>query len=831
MLKGMGMVSRTSRLWAVLGPTNTGKTHLAIERMLGHQSGMIGFPLRLLARENYDRIVALKGARSVALITGEEKIVPPNPAYYVCTVESMPLDRPVDFLAVDEIQLCGDAERGHVFTDRLLHARGLHETMLLGSDTIRPLLRRLVPEAEIASRPRFSTLRYAGPKKLTRLPPRSAVVAFAVSDVFALAEAMRRRQGGTAVVMGALSPRARNAQVGLFQSGEVDYLVATDAIGMGLNMDLDHVAFARLVKFDGFAPRRLAPAEIAQIAGRAGRHMSDGSFGVTGEISELAPETVDAVENHRFDPLRRLFWRNARLDYRSVGGLIASLETRPHVQGLAAARPADDLIALRALAQMSEISALAKSPASVRLLWEVCQIPDFRKVMSDNHARLLAQIYRHLAGPAGRLPADYVAGQVSRLERLDGDIDTLMTRISHIRTWTYITHRGDWLGDAPAWQERARAIEDKLSDALHDRITQRFVDKRSAMLVRKLASPGDLLASVGASGEVKVEGHYVGQLAGFRFHPDPASSGLASKTLLTAAQRVLRGEIARRAGFLERADDSEFDLTRDGAIAWRGAPVGRLAACAGILAPKAEANPSDFFAGDQREAVRKRLSAFIESHLRRSLAPLFQAREAPLGGAARGLAFQLGEALGSLPAAPASPLVASLASSDRKRLSLLGVRFGVESIYIEPLLKPDAIRLRGLLWALHAGQPIPLPPTGTAQARDPAISASAYEAMGYRVLGNRVLRLDRVERLAARARALARTGAFKASPELAQLAGCAGADLPGLLAALGYRCANPGGQGMVFRVRAPSRRQSGAKQKPAESGGPFAKLKELTLAR
>src|ERR1700691_4683930 len=320
----MGMVSRTARLWAVLGPTNTGKTHLAIERMLAHQPGMIGFPLRLLARENYDRIVTLKGARAVALVTGEEKIVPPNPSYFVCTVESMPLDRPVDFLAVDEIQLCGDRERGHVFTDRLLHARGFSETMLLGADTIRPLLRRLVPEAEYVSRPRFSTLRYVGAKKATRLPPRSAVVAFAVADVFALAELIRRQRGGTAVVLGALSPRARNAQVGLFQSGEVDYLVATDAIGMGLNMDLDHVAFAKLVKFDGFAPRRLAPAEIAQIAGRAGRHMSDGTFGTTAELDELEPEIVEAVENHRFDSLERLFWRNAKLDFRSPQRLAAS---------------------------------------------------------------------------------------------------------------------------------------------------------------------------------------------------------------------------------------------------------------------------------------------------------------------------------------------------------------------------------------------------------------------------------------------------------------------------------------------------------------------------
>ena len=334
----MAMFSPAPRLVAVLGPTNTGKTHLAIERMLGHKSGMIGFPLRLLARENYDRIVKLRGARAVALITGEEKILPPNPAYFVCTVESMPLDRPVDFLAVDEIQLCADPERGHVFTARLLHARGVFETMLLGADTIKPLMRRLVPEFEHTGRPRFSTLAYTGHKKVTRLPRRSAVVAFAVADVFSLAELIRRQRGGTAVVLGALSPRARNAQVGMFQAGEVDYLVATDAIGMGLNMDLDHVAFARIAKYDGRGPRRLTAAEIAQIAGRAGRHMSDGSFGTTAEQGPLDPEIVEAVETHRFDPLTRLNWRNPRLRFQSVEALLKSLDERPSLPGLVQSR-------------------------------------------------------------------------------------------------------------------------------------------------------------------------------------------------------------------------------------------------------------------------------------------------------------------------------------------------------------------------------------------------------------------------------------------------------------------------------------------------------------
>src|ERR1700736_1921064 len=373
-LVSMAMLSSAPRLVAVLGPTNTGKTHLAIERMLGYRSGVIGFPLRLLAREIYDRIVKLRGARSVALITGEEKISPPSASYFVCTVESMPLDRPVDFLAVDEIQLCADPERGHVFTARLLHARGLQETMFLGADTIKPLMRRLGREVEHVRRPRFSTLSYPGYKKVARLRPRSAVVAFTVADVFSLAEVIRRQRGGTAVVLGALSPRARNAQVGMFQAGEVDYLVATDAIGMGLNMDLDHVAFAKLVKFDGQAPRRLGAAEIAQIAGRAGRHMSDGTFGTTAELGPMEPEVVEAVENHRFDPLTRLYWRNARLDYASPAALLRSLEARPPKPGLVPAREADDQLALRALARQADIATLARHPAAVRLLWEVCQI-------------------------------------------------------------------------------------------------------------------------------------------------------------------------------------------------------------------------------------------------------------------------------------------------------------------------------------------------------------------------------------------------------------------------------------------------------------------------
>jgi ATP-dependent RNA helicase SUPV3L1/SUV3 len=814
----------------VLGPTNTGKTHYAIERMLGHQSGMIGFPLRLLARENYDRVVKAKGPRAVALITGEEKILPPNPSYFVCTVESMPLDRPVDFLAVDEIQLCADPERGHVFTQRLLEARGRHETLMLGSDTIKPLLRRLVPEAEVTGRPRFSTLRYTGIKKVTRLPPRSAVVAFAVADVFALAELMRRQRGGAAVVMGALSPRARNAQVGLFQSGEVDYLVATDAIGMGLNMDLDHVAFAKLVKFDGTQPRHLTAPEVAQIAGRAGRHMSDGTFGVSADESGIAPEIVEAVENHRFDPLTRLYWRNSRLEFRSVGQLLKSLEERPRRAGLVPAREADDHRALRALARMPEIAASADTPAAVRLLWEVCQIPDFRKVMSDTHARLLAQIYRYLSGPTERLPTDWVAGHVARLDRSDGDIDALMARIAHVRTWTFISHRADWLADAPHWQERARAIEDRLSDALHDRITQRFVDRRAAFLVRQLAGAQELLASVSRDGEVKVEGHYVGQLDGFRFRPDTAATDEAARTLLAAANRVLRAEIAERAAALASAPEDEFALTPEGTVLWRGGAVARLIAGDHVLQPKIDVLPAEFLDGAHREIVRRRLAEAVREQIRRPLAPLFRLAEATLEGASRGLAYQLVEALGTLSVSRIGSQAAALDKPARKRLANLGVRLGTEAVYLAPVLNTRAAATAALLWAIRAGAPLPVPPVrGIAPVRDASLADGIYEAMGYRVLGPRVLRVDRVERLAMAARRLARQGPFAPAPELITIAGCRKNELAGVLAALGYRAVMDA-SGVTFHAR--RRPQPAKPRRPAApADGPFAKLGALRLAR
>ncbi|MCX7384946.1 MAG: helicase-related protein, partial [Alphaproteobacteria bacterium] len=546
------------RVKAVLGPTNTGKTHLAIERMLAHSSGIIGFPLRLLARENYDRMVAKKGARYVALITGEEKIVPPEARWFACTVEAMPLDRHAEFLAVDEIQLCADPDRGHIFTDRLLHARGMVETMFLGAETIRPLLRRLVPEAIVETRPRLSQITHAGVAKLTRLPPRSAVVAFSAAEVYAIAELIRRRRGGCAVVMGRLSPRTRNAQVALYQAGEVDFLVATDAIGMGLNMDVDHVGFARLTKFDGHRPRHLLASEVAQIAGRAGRGMRDGTFGSTGDCPPLDEDIVRAVEEHQFEPLEQLCWRNSVLDFTSPDLLLASLNAPPPRHGLVRGNEATDVETLGVLMQDPDIRALARSRRRVGLLWDACQIPDFRKLADDTHTKLCARVFTHLARE-GRLPVDWLAAQINALGRADGDIDTLMQRLAGVRVWTYIAARGDWLEDAAHWQARAREVEDLISDALHERLIARFVDRRAAHLMRRLdaAEGQELLSAVTRRGEVVVEGHPVGHIEGFTFLPDPLTEGDARKLVLRAARRALGEEMPRRVARLEAAEDGE----------------------------------------------------------------------------------------------------------------------------------------------------------------------------------------------------------------------------------------------------------------------------------
>ena len=623
------------RVLAVLGPTNTGKTHFAVERMLAHRSGLIGFPLRLLAREIYDRIAAERGAGAVALITGEERIEPPTARYFVATVEAMPEDLEVSFLAVDEIQLCADPERGHVFTDRLLRARGRDETMFLGADTIRPLIRQLVPEAELISRPRFSTLTYVEPAKVTRLPSRSAVVAFTAQEVYALAELVRRRRGGAAVVLGALSPRTRNAQVALYQAGEVDHLIATDAIGMGLNMDIGHVALASLVKFDGRERRRLHAHEIGQIAGRAGRHMRDGTFGTTPEVGGLDTRTIEAVEGHEFPALRQLRWRNPALDLASLEDLLETLDTEPPAACLLRTRNALDHVSLKVLARRPQVRDRAGTPAGVRLLWAVCQVPDFRKTLTDAHLDLLETIFVQLA-ERGRLPVDWVADQVVRLERVDGDIDALISRLAHIRTWTYVAYRADWLDDALHWQGRTRAVEDALSDALHERLTQRFVDRRTQALLKGLHGDGQL-ATIDDDGAILVEGQAVGRVEGLRYTIQPTGVDMERRVLSAAAKRALGPELRSRAKALLAASDEALRLDDHGRIVWRPArgaegPVGQLRPGPSPLVPRLELLVADSLHGPTRGAHQPAARAMAGRPSRRT----DHAAASPAGGRAGG---------------------------------------------------------------------------------------------------------------------------------------------------------------------------------------------------
>ncbi|WP_135080940.1 helicase-related protein [Terasakiella sp. SH-1] len=823
--------SQRARISAVLGPTNTGKTYLALERMMAHGSGIIGFPLRLLARENYDRVVSIKGPQQVALITGEERIVPPHARYFLCTVESMPLERDVDFIAIDEIQLCSDPDRGHIFTDRLLNARGRSETMFMGSQSIAPLIRHLVEGVEFEERPRFSKLTYNGSKKITRLPNRSAIVAFSASEVYSIAELIRRQKGGAAVVLGALSPRTRNAQVGLYQEGEVDYIVATDAIGMGLNMDVDHVAFASLSKFDGHQMRGLQASEMAQIAGRAGRYMRDGTFGVTADCPIMDPEIVDRLEAHEFDRLEQIYWRNSRLRFTSVEVLQMDLRKSPQTRGLIRPRICEDEITLEFLAKNPDVMALAKNPQAVQLLWEVCQIPDFAKTMSDSHPRLLGQIFIHLRTNKNTLPTDWVAGHVQRLDRTDGDIDTLTQRLSNIRTWTYISQRAKWLRDPEHWQNVTRSIEDKLSDALHEQLTKRFVDRRTSTLMKKLKDQDDLLAAVTKSGDVLVEGHFVGRLEGFHFAADEADNAHAKRAVNSAALKALRQEMERRVTAFEEEGDEAFTLRDDGRVLWRDYPCARLFKGHDMLHPRLECLPFDLIDEPLRQRVKVRLGRWLENHIGKIFKPLFDLERADLKGAARGLVFQLREHLGSIPRKKVSELVGQIDQKVRKILRQNGVIIGRHTIYCPKLLKAAAIRLRADLWVLFYQPEItPVYPGEGLMSfvAEKGMPDGFYRTLGYRNFNGRCVRIDMVERIADLAWERTKKVASLIDGDFTSLAGCSHEVMADILKRLGYHIEKSGDDLKVKRKKSHIKKKKTMKKKrpvKINEDSPFAQLK------
>jgi len=832
-----------SGVTAVLGPTNTGKTHLAIERMLAHSSGVIGLPLRLLAREVYNKIVDRAGADSVALITGEEKIKPPKPRFWVSTVEAMPRDLDVSFLAVDEIQIAADLERGHVFTDRILNRRGRDETLLLGAATMRPIIERLLPGANIVTRPRLSQLEFAGDRKITRQPRRTAIVAFSADEVYAIAELIRRQHGGAAVVLGSLSPRTRNAQVAMFQNGDVDYLVATDAVGMGLNLDVDHVAFASDRKYDGYQFRRLNPSEFAQIAGRAGRATRDGTFGTTGRCAPFEPELVNALQNHTFDSVKVLQWRNSKLDFSSLGALQVSLALTPSHDALTRAPIAEDLRVLDHAARDSDVREMAHGAAAVERLWDACQIPDYRKIAPAAHAELVTSLFEFLM-KKGRIPDAWFAAQVEQADRTDGDIDTLSGRIAQIRTWTFVANRPDWLADPEHWQGIAREVENKLSDALHERLTERFVDRRTSVLMRRLRENTVLSTEIGKTGEVIVEGHVIGRLDGFTFAPDAAEAGSDAKALQATALKALAGEIDARAEKLSAAPDDQFVLTSDGTIRWTGDAVAKLVAADDALHPRLRIIADDRLNGAARESVQTRLDLWLKTHIEKLLGPLFDVNKAEdITGIARGIAFQLIEALGVLERSKISAEMKDLDQPSRAILRKYGVRFGAYHIYLPALLKPAARSLASLLWAekqsnvdmsaLSGAQHL----AGSGRTSfpvDKALPRDAYRVLGYRQCGERAVRVDILERLADLIRPALSwretspgekpTGAFDGrgfvvTQAMTSLTGSAGEDFASILRALGYR----------MERRAPLPPKPVAVETPAAEAVPEAAVSEPAL--
>lgn len=797
---------------AVLGPTNTGKTHYAIDRMLAHKSGLIGLPLRLLAREVYGRVVERVGESVVALVTGEERIIPKNARYWIATVEAMPSDLEVDFIAIDEIQVATDFDRGHIFTDRILRSRGRHETLLLGSQTMEPVLRKLLPNVEFMFRPRFSSLTYSGSKKISRLPRRSAIVAFSATEVYAIAELLRRERGGAAVVMGGLSPRTRNAQVELFQNGDVDFLVATDAIGMGLNLDIHHVAFASDSKYDGHQFRPLTPAEIGQIAGRAGRHQRDGTFGVTGGTEEFDEELVERLESHDFEPIKMLQWRNPILDFSSLEALRDSLEVIPPKGHLTRVPVATDQRALEFLMR-NGVSSLVKSKKLVQLAWECCQIPDYRDISPAAHGEIVRHVYADLA-IGGKIDADWIAEQVRFCDNSQGDIDTLSNRIRQIRTWTFISNRRNWLDDPTYWQETTRKIEDSLSDALHEKLIQRFVDRRTSVLMRHLRDKQMVSPEITEKGELTIEGHVIGTIEGFRFTLSRIDGEVDSKNLRSAASSVIAPEIAKRADRLAGAPNEEFVLTTDGVVRWRGEVVAELAEGATVFTPRIIILADESLNGPDLEKVDERLSLWLRHHINTQLEQIVSLSDAQgLEGAARGIAFQLSENLGIVPRSLVSEEVRGLDQDVRANMRKLGIKFGAHHIYLPLTLKPAPRELALILWGLKNGgvrQPgiAELPHVilsgRTSFKIDADFNPSVYEVAGFKVAGERIVRVDILERLADIIRPLiaydtgrpsqapapegaAEGNGFRVTVEMTSLLGCAGEDFASILKSLGYK--------------------------------------------
>ncbi len=690
---------KKNKITAVLGPTNTGKTHLAIETMLSFETGMIGFPLRLLAREVYDKVIKKISTDKVALITGEEKIIPSNAKYFLCTVESMPIDKYLEFVAVDEIQMCADHERGHIFTDRLLNMRGEKLTMLMGSNTIKNIITKLDGDIEFINRDRLSKLTYSGHKKISRINRKTAIIAFSAEEVYAIAELIRRQKGGAAIVMGSLSPKTRNAQVELYQSGDVDFLVATDAIGMGINMDLEHVYFSNLKKFDGKKLRRLNLSEIGQIAGRAGRYLNDGSFGITGECKEITAEDVDLLESHKFEEIRTLFWRNSNLNFNNSSSLIKSLDEKPYMEWLRKIHECEDEKALKYFLKDTNFNNLKFDEKTLSLLWECCQIPDFVKKTYGNHYQVIGSVFKFLSSDKRVISNDYMRLQLLKLDKLDGNVDSLSNRIANVRTWSYVSNKNNWVENQDYWIEKTKHLEDRLSDRLHEELTKTFIDKRASVLARGLKQDMEFKTEILENNDVMIDEQFIGKINGLKLELDLKKGALETdiKSLKKAARQTIGPELERRIQSI--IDTGLIQLSEDFKIYWNKFPIAKLSTGIDYLNPNFTLLIDDIIDQGPKQKLNEYIYGWIQTKINEVLKSLIDLKNIKENNSSiKALAYQLYENNGVLKRDQVSEYLKNLGQNERKILRELGVKFGRYHVFLHQLIKPEAVSLRTLLW-------------------------------------------------------------------------------------------------------------------------------------
>ena len=822
------------KITAVLGPTNTGKTHLAIETMLSFDSGMIGFPLRLLAREVYDKVIKKISLDKVALITGEEKIIPSNAKYFLCTVESMPIDKHLEFVGVDEIQMCSDHERGHIFTERLLNMRGEKLTMLMGSSTIKNIISKLNGDIEFINRDRLSKLTYAGHKKISRINRKTAIIAFSAEEVYAIAELIRRQKGGAAIVMGSLSPKTRNAQVELYQSGDVDFLVATDAIGMGINMDLDHVYFSNLKKFDGKKLRKLNLSEIGQIAGRAGRYLNDGNFGITGDCKEITAEDVELLENHKFEEIRSLFWRNSYLNFNNPLSLIKSLEEKPQMDWLRKIHECEDEKALKYFLRDKNLINFKFDKITLNLLWECCQIPDFVKKTYGNHYEVIGNVFKFLSSEKGRISDEFMRLQLIKLDKLEGNVDSLSNRIANVRTWSYVSNKNNWIENQDYWIEKTKHLEDRLSDRLHEELTKTFIDKRASVLARGLKQDMEFKTEILENNNVMIDNHFIGKINGLKLELDLKKGALETdiKSLKKAARQSIGPELEKRIQTI--IDTGLIELNNDFKIYWNNSPIAKLTIGNDYLNPNFELIVDETIEINQKQKLSEYINKWTQGKINTVLKNLIDLKNLKENNSSiKALAYQLYENNGVLKREQVSEYLKTLGQNERRILRELGVKFGRYHVFLFQLIKPEAVSLRTLLWKnFHQKYYNLKPPTFGLNFLDDKDSKNKNFMLlcGFEKFDTFFVRIDILERLfmlIINSSNSKENKEMKIIPEMLNLLGCSKENFKKLLQKMGYKVFDKN-ENTFFTYNPTKKIRKISKQKTS-SENPFKILKNLNL--